>query len=71
MLSKEVCQKCFRLDGEENGFIWTIKDQDRWCAGVVECIHIAWPGITDIRKDPPEFCPYKFEHAVAEGMNNA
>lgn len=43
-----------------------------WIRGITPCNITQGPGISsDIEKPPPEWCPRKFEHAVAAGMTNA
>jgi len=79
MLSKSVCGRCrIRV-----GMRWGEADEMAWTTRVVYCSHFlqptpfrhieSFPGGTAvlIDKEPPEWCPYGFEHAVAEGMADA
>jgi hypothetical protein len=71
MLNKAVCMKCW--DGDSN---WIEGDSSRWEEGKVICyckLYDAsekYRSLIDITHPPPPCCPFKFEHAVAEGCVN-
>lgn len=70
MLNKAVCKAChcFALN-------WIPGDERRWADGVVECPrgYTGFPTyfVYPIYSKPPGYCPRKFEHAVASGMETA
>ena len=63
MLSKEVCIKCWTKTVTG----WEGSDEIRWATGVVLCPYSGKKALneTTINEPPPEWCPKKFEHAVA------
>jgi hypothetical protein len=68
MLSREVCKKCLA----EKGYDYLIgihADQRHWiCMNILREYLV--PGkYVNFDDAPPSECPYKFEHAVAEGTS--
>lgn len=52
-------------------------DDDLWEMGLVVCPEevagdefLDQGDLTSIKKDPPRWCPYKFQHGVALGMHD-
>ena len=69
MLCKEACMRCIRVNSfgipwnEEDDKAW-VKDHEVICPPKLspgQCAHVimTW-------SEPPEWCPYDFEHMIAE-----
>lgn len=75
-LNREVCRQCIKpcRDSSWNEGILTFSDSGNWESGFVSCP--SFPGNTetpytvDIDKPPPDWCPCKFEHAVAWALES-
>ena len=75
MLHKETCRKCSNKKyGRAEG--WSCVDPHRirlaeyvfdrqWRSSGVSC----GDGLLDITKDPPDLCPHKLEHGIAEVLD--
>ena len=65
MISKEVCQKCFK-GNYSTGIAWGSSDDHRWNFGEVDCpilmYKTRWLSVKD---GPPKGCPYMLEHGIA------
>jgi len=76
MLSREVCYKCHKKFRQADLFypvLYTDIDiwDTSWCKGGsshVACAAYRMEKTFNIDSAPPPECPYKLEHAVAEGM---
>lgn len=68
MLSREVCIKCH--GGKVNPGVLT--DYEILCPSKHSKRSMVdnWNGFVRRNAPPPEFCPYKFEHAIAAGIKN-
>ena len=71
MLSKDICIKCRGLLR-----FWKWRDEDvmHWNKlGEVMCPHAPAENSDFIKIGtvPPDFCPYRFEHAISLGMKDA
>jgi len=71
MMSREVCRRCFKRHGKE----WGEYEDAAWepmkiagtkASGTVRCPESRT--FTVYVDEPPEFCPYDFEHTVAATM---
>jgi len=73
MLSKKVCQRCYRT----TGFIhfkkyrnWTEMDEKHWKQGHLFCVLAlrkefeATKANLSIENDPPLYCPFHLEHMM-------
>ena len=73
MLNKNVCKHC--VNTIRNGDIvepWSNGDEGRWSTrGRINCPQGAsiTPRSAQRNQEPPEWCQYVFEHAVAAGRS--
>jgi hypothetical protein len=75
MLNKETCKKCKRLAGtwcDDSEIFWDIGSIVTCAMDIPPNEKYPWATIREIRKDSaiPKVCPYKFEHAVLNGMTH-
>jgi hypothetical protein len=82
VLSKTVCCKCVN---RHSAYEWNSgeiydgdsrfefgSDDDQWDKGVVNCPYdLGYGDAAQVKGNPPEWCPYRFEHGVARGLVNA
>jgi hypothetical protein len=77
MLSKNVCKRCLG----NRAPIWNPTDEDNWKNGFVDCRSVYLISSrrkprnvtlidrnSKITEPPPDWCSYRFQHAVARGM---
>lgn len=75
LLSSKVCKKCWLDSHGGDASWWSDADQVEFDKGYGVCCpskvtaNISRDGHP--AKPPPEHCPYKFEHAVGVGADNA
>lgn len=77
MLEQRVCVKCLKEWAEV--ITWSEVDAYFWEeTGTMRCPHVLYPRKLGsrlpripIKESPPDFCPYKFEHGVATGMEKS
>jgi hypothetical protein len=67
MLNLSVCYKCCHEHWPRE----FVRKERVDCGGKVNCpVKFSPEKNADITDPPPDYCPYRFEHAVAAGMEN-
>ena len=70
MLNKDVCRKCMNKFIHKSIY-WDMGDEADWAERKRVCCYGATFEYHPISLPPPEGCPYRFEHAVSEGIKDA
>lgn len=70
MLNKDICKKCMNRK-IHSSISWDSEDENDWTRETrVLCYGLGFE-YYPISLPPPEGCPYRFEHAVSEGIKDA
>jgi hypothetical protein len=74
LLYSEVCKKCWLVAHDGDDTWWSDDDQETFSKGSGFCCPQVVSGsnaqMITASETPPQWCPYKFEHAVGVGVED-